>query len=149
MSALCVLSFDAPHTRAVAEIEKLCFSTPWSETSLGLLLTGNNGGLVAIEDHTVVGYIGYLGVLDELEITNIAVHPDHRRQGIGAALLGALIAHTKQTRAVRITLDVRVSNVPALSLYEKFGFTPCGKRKGFYSSPKEDAVIMVWKDSKL
>lgn len=149
MSALLILPFAAAHTHAVAGIEKLCFAAPWSESSLGLLLTGDNGGFVALYDDTVVGYIGYLGVLDELEITNIAVHPDHRRQGIGAALLEALIAHAKKLRAARITLDVRVSNTPAISLYQKFGFAPCGKRKNFYSHPREDAVIMEWKDSKL
>lgn len=148
MSALRILPFDATHVPAVANIERLCFAAPWSEASLGLLLTGENGGLTAIGGDGVVGYIGYLGVLDELEITNVAVHPDHRRQGIGAALLGELIARAERMGAVRITLDVRVSNVPAISLYEKFGFSPCGKRKGFYSAPKEDAIIMEWRGGK-
>ena len=140
-----IVPFDQSHIEDTAEIEVLCFSEPWSAASLALLTTEQGGGLAAMADGRTVGYVGSLSVIDELEITNVAVHPAYRRRGIGAALLGALIdvAHTEN--AVRITLDVRQSNEAALALYEKFGFTPCGRRKNFYSAPKEDAIVMEWK----
>lgn len=126
---------------AVASIETLSFSAPWSEASLGMLLDAPNGGLVAVADGTVTGYIGFLGVLDELEVTNVATHPDYRRRGVGRALVAALLDHAKQGDFRRVSLEVRVSNAAAIALYESLGFTPCGLRKNFYSSPREDGVI--------
>ena len=130
------------HLAHVAEVEKACFNAPWSETSLGLLLTGQNGGLVALDGRRAVGYIGYLCAVDEYEITNVAVSPDYRRRGIGEALLSALLSQARENGIVRITLDVRVSNIPATSLYQKLGFCSCGTRKNFYTAPREDAAVM-------
>ena len=145
MSERYIVPLDGTHLSGVADIERLCFSSPWSVGSLTLLTMGENGGFVALDGKTVVGYIGYLGVIDEYEITNVATHPDYQRQGIGTALLAALVEKAKQNGIVRITLDVRESNTPALALYEKFHFSPCGRRKSFYSAPREDAIVMEWK----
>ena len=89
----------------------------------------------------VAGYIGFLGVLDELEVTNVATHPDYRRRGVGRALVAALLDYAKQGDFRRVSLEVRVSNAAAIALYESLGFTPCGLRKNFYSNPREDGVI--------
>lgn len=129
------------HLPAVAEMETLCFSAPWSEQSLRMLLTPPNGGFAAVSDGTVAGYIGYLGVLDELEVTNVATLPDLRRRGVGRALVTALLDYARRENFLRVTLEVRESNAPAIALYESLGFTPCGTRKGFYANPREDGII--------
>ena len=134
----------AEHIPAVAELEKLCFSAPWSAQSLELLTREGIGtGVVYIEDGKVVAYGGMLCVVDQGQITNIAVHPDHRRQGIGKAIVGALLKHAMDEKFEEVTLEVRKSNAPAIALYEKFGFQQVGLRKGFYSHPREDAIIMT------
>ena len=130
------------HLPSVEEIERACFAHPWSQSSLALLLTPPNGGFVCVEKGEVVGYVGFLGVIDELEITNVAVRPDCRRRGFGEALIEALTDYARTVGAVRVTLDVRVSNHPAVALYQKMNFTPCGVRKNFYSAPREDAMVM-------
>lgn len=136
------VEFLAPsHLHAIAEIETLCFSAPWSEPSLGMLLDAPNGGLAATVDGAVAGYVGFLGVLDELEITNVATHPDYRRRGVGRALVAALLDYARANGFRRVTLEVRVSNAPAIALYKSLGFTPCGTRKNFYSNPREDGII--------
>ena len=136
-----IVTLGAAHLAAVAEIETLCFSSPWSETSLGMLLAPPNGGFAAIVDGAVAGYIGFLGVLDELEVTNVATHPEFRRRGVGRALVSALLDYARRESFRRVTLEVRASNAPAIALYESLGFTPCGIRKGFYANPREDGVI--------
>ena len=129
----------------VATLETLCFSAPWSASSLTLLTAPPNGGFVAVSGDEIVGYIGFLGVLDELEITNVATHPNVRRRGVGRALVGKLLELARQNAATRVTLEVRTSNLPAITLYESLGFTPCGIRKNFYSNPREDGVIYEFK----
>ncbi len=145
MSDRRILPLEKSHLSAIADIERHCFSAPWSERSLSLLTTGENGGFVALDGEIAVGYVGYLGIIDEYEITNVATHPDYRRLGIGSALIGALVEKAERNGILRITLDVRESNAPAIALYEKFGFAPCGKRKSFYSNPRENALVMEWK----
>ena len=142
MTGIRIVPLGGTHLPHVAQIEKRSFSAPWSQTSLELLLTGENGGFAALDGDCVIGYIGYLGVIDEYEITNVAVDPDFRRQGIGAALVGALLERARESDILRVTLDVRPSNSPAIALYQAFGFTPCGTRKNFYSHPREDATVM-------
>ena len=136
-----IVTLGAAHLAAVAEIETLCFSSPWSEASLGMLLAPPNGGFAALVDGAVAGYIGFLGVLDELEVTNVATHPEFRRRGVGRALVSALLDYARRESFRRVTLEVRASNAPAIALYESLGFTPCGIRKGFYANPREDGVI--------
>ena len=145
MTDVRIVPLERARLSDVARMEAECFSAPWSEGSLGLLLSGENGGLLALDGDRAVGYIGYLGVIDEYEITNVAVSPDCRRRGIGEALVRALLSKAEESGMVRVTLDVRVSNAPALALYQKMGFTPCGTRKNFYSTPREDAIVMEWK----
>ena len=94
---------------------------------------------------SVVAYGGMLITVDEGQITNIAVHPEHRGQGLGLAIVQALIKHAKAEHLATITLEVRVSNTPAISLYRKVGFAEVGRRKGFYTKPTEDALIMELK----
>ncbi len=133
-----------------AALEKLCFHQPWSASSLELLTKEGIGvgylcTLPAAQPPMVTAYGGMLIAVDEGQITNIAVHPDHRGQGLGLAIVEALIKHAKAERLANITLEVRVSNLPAISLYHKVGFTEIGRRKNFYTKPTEDALIMELK----
>lgn len=130
------------HLDGVATLEQLCFSAPWSRNSLSLLLRNGNFGTVALDGDLVVSYAGLVRALDEGEITNVATHPDHRQKGYARQVLLALIQTAKSEGLVRITLEVRVSNTAARTLYTSIGFEDCGVRKGFYANPKEDGVIM-------
>lgn len=128
---------------ALAEIERSCFSDPWSETALALLLDDPNVGYAVSMDGKIVGYGGMQCVLDEGQITDIAVLPEYRRRGIAAAILETLIDHAKREGLAVLYLEVRVSNTPAVALYrDRFGFEVIGVRRNFYSHPKEDAWNM-------
>ena len=94
------------------------------------------------ENGNLVGYAGCWQILEEVHITNIAVSVDHRRMGIGDKLLQKIIDDCYENKAKYITLEVRVSNTPAISLYEKYGFKSLGVRKGYYQNNNEDALIM-------
>ena len=131
------------HVAAIAEIEKLCFSDPWSENSIAYELTSRlSYWLVAVENGVVVGYIGSQSVLGESDMMNVAVHPDHRRKGIAEALITALSDGLRARGNEVLTLEVRVSNTPAIALYDKLGFTQVGRRPNYYRNPKEDALIL-------
>ena len=131
------------HLSAVAEVERACFSTPWSENALRILTEEPHVGFVFERDGMILGYGGMQCVLDEGQITDIAVLPEHRRQGIAASLLTALIDHARAVGLRVIYLEVRESNIPALSLYrDRFGFEVIGVRKNFYSQPRENAYNM-------
>jgi len=131
------------HVEDIAELERLCFSEPWSRESLKLLCGEDFPSVVLELCGSAVGYIGSQKVLDELQITNVAVHPDHRGKGLGSALLEEFLAMAERLSIATVSLEVRVSNTAALSLYEKFGFLRVGTRRGFYKNPREDAIIMV------
>ena len=130
-----------------AEIENLCFGAQaWSKNSLELLTKEGIGmGMVCRRDGKVVAYGGMLCVVDEGQITNIATHPDYRRQGYGAAVVEAIKKHAKNNRLDVITLEVRESNTAAIRLYTEHGFKVDGKRKDFYTKPTENAVLMSCK----
>lgn len=130
------------HLAALAEIEKACFHAPWSEAMLREELD-KGIFLVAEQDGQAVGYIGCQTVLDEGYITNVAVSPDCRRQGIGRALIAELVSCARAKELSFVTLEVRASNASALALYEGAGFGRVGVRKNFYSAPSEDAVLMT------
>ena len=128
----------------VAELEKLCFSQPWSAKSLELLTKEGIGtGVVCRCDGIVCAYGGMLVAVDEGQITNIATHPDYRRQGYGKAVVEALIKYAKNNRLESISLEVRESNRAAIELYSSLGFKVEGKRKDFYTNPREAALVMV------
>lgn len=127
----------------VAEIERLCFSDPWSEKSFEMLLDGKNVGLVALVDGVVAAYVGLICVLDEGQITNIATHPDYRRRGLARALLRAVDDYSQKNGIVLLSLEVREQNASARSLYESEGWQNVGARKNFYVKPTDNAVIMI------
>lgn len=130
------------HLTALAEIEKACFHAPWSEVMLREEL-GKGIFLVAERDGQAVGYVGCQTVLDEGYITNVAVSPDCRRQGIGRMLLAELVSCARARGLAFVTLEARASNAPAIALYEGAGFVRVGVRKNFYTAPVEDAVLMT------
>ncbi|MBQ2705829.1 MAG: ribosomal protein S18-alanine N-acetyltransferase [Agathobacter sp.] len=128
---------------AVAEIEKKCFSLPWSEQSLIDSVVREDTLFLVCEDaRNIVGYIGMYLSFDEGDITNVAVAPAQRKKGYGEALVAKAIALAKERDLEMILLEVRVSNTPAISLYKKMGFEELGLRKKFYEHPVEDALIM-------
>ena len=138
-----IVKMDQSHVAPIAALEKLCFSDPWSENSIAYELASRlSYWLVALENGEVVGYIGSQSVLGESDMMNVAVHPDHRRKGIAEALVLALAKDLKERDNVCLTLEVRVSNTPAIALYEKLGFTQVGRRPNYYRNPKEDAFIL-------
>lgn len=128
---------------AVAEIEKKCFSLPWSEQSLIDSVVREDTLFLVCEDaRNIVGYIGMYLSFDEGDITNVAVAPAQRKKGYGEALVAKAIALAKEKDLEMILLEVRVSNTPAISLYKKMEFEELGLRKKFYEHPVEDALIM-------
>ena len=137
-----VVPMEERHLAALAEIEKACFHAPWSADMLREEL-GKGIFLVAEQDGAAVGYVGCQTVLDEGYITNVAVSPACRRQGIGRALVRALVSHARSQGLTFVTLEARASNAPAIALYEGAGFRRVGVRRNFYTAPTEDAVLMT------
>lgn len=121
----------------------MCFSTPWSEKSVASELENDLAlWLVALEGTAVIGYIGSQTVCGETDMMNVAVHPAWRRKGIAEKLIEQLIVELKGLESTVLSLEVRVSNTPAISLYEKMGFQLVGRRPNYYKNPKEDALIL-------
>ncbi len=140
-----IVEMQSKHVEDAAVLEKLCFSMPWSESMLRGELENPLSHYVAALDDTgrLVGYAGMLSVLDEGYIANIAVLPEYRRRGAADALLNSLTEYGKAQNLSFLTLEVRKSNAPAISLYRKHGFSVEGVRKKYYEQPPEDAYIMT------
>lgn len=129
----------------VTRIEKENFTLPWSQQGfLDSMEQENTCYLVACINEKVAGYCGFLQVLDEADITNVAVDATYRRMGVGKRMLTDLIDRGSRRGVKAFTLEVRESNIAAQGLYQKLGFESAGSRKNFYDAPKENAVIM-WK----
>lgn len=145
MDSFVIRPFEERDVLEVSSLEKECFSSPWSENALRDELGNKNAlFLVCLYENRVVGYIGSIFVCDEMNITNVAVLSHLRRKGIGKALINALINSAKEKNIKEIFLEVRESNLSAQALYKKLGFVFLGKRKDFYSSPREDAILMKY-----
>lgn len=138
-----IVKMEEAHVAQIATLEKCCFSDPWSEASIRYELTNRlSYWLVALENETVVGYVGSQSVLGEADMMNLAVAPAYRKQGVGEHLVNRLVADLAEHGVYRLTLEVRVSNTPAISLYEKLGFQSLGRRPNYYRNPREDAWIL-------
>ncbi|MBR3894771.1 MAG: ribosomal protein S18-alanine N-acetyltransferase [Clostridia bacterium] len=138
-----VIRLSREHLAQVSALERLCFSEPWSENALELLLGDAAIGFVCVAGSHVVAYGGMLWAPDEGQITNVAVHPNARRRGCARAILSALTEAARARGALQISLEVRESNAAAIALYERDGYKTVGKRKNFYRNPREDALIMI------
>ncbi len=138
-----IIPMDYCHIKDIAKLEKVCFSTPWTEQGILESFKAGTRFFVCEQNGNVLGYVGISAILDEGYITNIAVFPAHRKKGVASALLEYLEKFAKAEALSFISLEVRESNTTAISLYKKFGFTVEGKRKNFYQSPTEDALIMT------
>ena len=138
-----IVTMREDHVPAIAELEALCFSDPWSEKSIAYELNNPLSlWLVAEVDGRVAGYIGSQTVPPESDVMNVAVHPDFRRQGIAETLVRGLWGQLVQAGNTSLTLEVRASNAPAIALYEKLGFVQVGRRPNYYRNPREDALIL-------
>ncbi len=127
----------------IAEIEALCFAHPWSEADLLGGFDNCTRYVVAEMDGEILGYCGIQMVGGEGYITNVAVKPQHRKQGIGIKILEFLLNFSRTEGLEFVTLEVRESNLPAINLYKKMGFGEVGKRPNFYRDPKEDALLLT------
>ena len=137
-----IIPMTAAHVASLAQLEQTCFSTPWSAEGLAEELTNPHAVFrVAVEGDAVLGYVGMHHLLDEGFITNVAVFPAARRRGVARALLADLAQYAAAHNLYRITLEVRVSNVAAITLYEGAGYVRDGVRPAFYRDPTEDAAI--------
>jgi ribosomal-protein-alanine N-acetyltransferase len=131
---------DVPH---VAAIEQLCFSAPWNENMIISSWESRlSCWLIAEIDGCVAGYVGSEAVLDSADMMNIAVAPAYRKRGIAEALIKALVEHLQQRDILFLLLEVRVSNAPAIALYNKLCFEQVGRRPRYYTNPREDALIL-------
>lgn len=139
-----ILDAAARHLPQVERLEQRCFSVPWTEAQLRAQLPDDRHVFLVAEcGDEVLGYVGLMHVLDEGYISNVAVSPDCRRQGIGAALIAELTRRAGRLELAFLTLEARASNAPAIRLYEKMGFRQVGRRKRYYRRPEEDAVLMT------
>jgi ribosomal-protein-alanine N-acetyltransferase len=133
---------------AVLAIEHASFTSPWTREMY--LAEFENAGvsffyLAKTPLGEIIGFCSFWRVLDELHINNLAVAPEHRRSRVATALLARVLLDGAQMGARRATLEVRHSNEPAQRLYERFGFTVAGIRRGYYTTPAEDALVL-WKE---
>lgn len=140
-----IVPMTADHLDEVAELERVCFTTPWSRNMLAEELDNYlSAFLVALDNNDkVAGYAGLQAVLDEGYITNVAVRPDCRRQGIAGKLMQVFLDFAKGNHLAFLSLEVRASNYDAIALYGSRGFRSVGRRKNYYEHPREDAIIMT------
>jgi len=128
----------------IEELERQCFSVPWTLAQLESQLPDEmHVFLAAEEDGKVLGYVGMMTVLDEGYISNVAVAPEARRCGIGKKLIEELLHRAEKRELSFVTLEVREHNEPAIGLYAAQGFAPVGLRKNYYDAPKENALLMT------
>ena len=126
----------------VCEIEEACFSMPWKKEDFADLIESEHSDyFVIISDGVIVGSAGYTNTLGDAYINNVAIHPDYRGLGLSKKLMEAVLDHGLSKGIKNYTLEVRVSNTPAIRLYESFGFECAGIRKRFYEQPVEDACV--------
>ena len=138
-----IIKMSKLHLGPIVELEKICFNDPWTMPMLEPELSNPLSlWFVAVENGCVIGYIGSQTVLDAADMMNVAVAPQYRRQGIAEQLVLSLVSALRDDKVKFLSLEVRVSNMPAISLYEKLGFQQVGLRPGYYRNPKEDAIIM-------
>ena len=140
-----IVPMSAAHLDEIADLERICFSVPWSRKMLAEELDNACSAFLAAVDETgrVVCYAGLMVVLDEGYITNVAVHPDFRRRGIAQKLLDVFENFATANKLAFLTLEVRESNYGAIALYGSRGYRGVGRRKNYYEHPKEDAIIMT------
>lgn len=128
----------------IAEIDAICFALPWSSNALHDDIAENEKAvyIVAEQGDKILGYAGMWIIFDEAHITNVAVRPEFRRHGLGRLIVVALLSEAFRHGAVCQTLEVRISNIAAINLYESLGFKKAGIRRQYYSDNNEDALIM-------
>ena len=138
-----ITALSPDNAEEVYQVEKACFSTPWSLESFRKDLENKNAVYVCLEeDGKVIGYVGMWNISGEGNINNVAVLPDYRRKGYGRLLLSHLISYAKEHQLLLLTLEVRASNEGAIHLYESCGFEVVGRRKKYYDNC-EDAILMT------
>ncbi len=141
-----IIPFDQKYAKDMAECESITLGEEaWTAEGITDTVNSNGAYLVVTENGEYRGHGGFTRVLDEYYITNICVLPSYRRRGIASLILKTMIDFGREQNGAFITLEVRESNLSAIKLYEKFGFSEKGRRKNFYSDPKEDAIIMTLK----
>jgi ribosomal-protein-alanine N-acetyltransferase len=142
VTLLTLKTIDPDLLPAILELDRRCFGGLWTLEGYQREVDSPNSELIAIvQDRTLLGYGCFWAILDEAHITIVAVHPDYQRQGLGNLLLYALLVRARQRRMERATLEVRLSNQSAISLYQKYGFKVAGQRKRYYTDTGEDALI--------
>lgn len=145
MSDVIIKKMSEEHIPSLVELEKICFSVPWTENGFAEELENDFARFFVAESNgEIAGYIGSHNVLGEVYITNVAVFPEHRSRGIAKKLIKNFLDLSYEEKADFVTLEVRKSNVSAINLYKNAGFETVGERKNFYSSPNEDALLMTY-----
>ena len=144
MNNVNIIPTTEEHLDRIAEIEALCFSTPWSRKSFADSMANEQviSLFTATLNNEIVGYICLFHLFEEGELLNIAVCPNYRKRGIAQQLINKMFELFKQKDITRITLEVRESNNNAKNLYLKNGFKPIGIRKNYYTSPLENGIVM-------
>ncbi len=140
-----IVNADSKHIEQILNIEKRCFSVPFTREQLLSQMPDSNHVFIVAEEASgdVLGYVGMMYVLDEGYISNVAVSPDYRRMGIADGLINELERISKMLDLSFMTLEVRENNSPARELYKKHGFADVGRRKNYYTLPTEDAILMT------
>ena len=140
-----IVDVSPRHLPAIEELEKRCFSLPWTWDMLMSQLPDDSHEFLTAEDESgaVLGYVGMMTVLDEGYVSNVAVRPESRRQGIADQLISDLLERASLRELSFVTLEVREHNEPAIALYRKHGFEPVGLRRQYYENPTENALLMT------
>lgn len=141
-----IVPMNADHLEELEKLERICFSRPWSRKMLAEELENQCAAFLVAQDsitQQVMGYAGLLAMADEGYITNVAVFPEFRRQGVAAKLIAVFENFARGNKLAFLTLEVRPSNTAAIALYKGFGFEEVGRRKNYYDLPKEDALILT------
>jgi ribosomal-protein-alanine N-acetyltransferase len=132
----------------VMAVEAESFTRPWTREMYASELRGDSRCQIVVvrtEETAVAGFCSFWLVVDEIHINNLAIAPLHRRHGLGTALVRHVLAQAPALGVSRATLEVRASNASALRLYERLGFQVEGRRRGYYTNPEEDALVLWWR----